>query len=309
MKNLLVPLDGSELAEAAVRPALALAARHEASVHLAYVVSDIPPVPLAFPDRDALGPWMEGEELQAGEYMNDLEERLAQEGANKVTAHVKVGPVVPTILTLADNLDVDLVVLTTHGRGAWERVWLGSVADEILRHETRPLLLLRADGQTPLPFGDASYPASVLVPLDGSKGAESVLGPLEDLLPAAGSRLILAAVLHQPLPTVSSYLPDTVSAGEIWKEQEAHMTRYLEEVAARLQGSAKGEADVRIVVSHQTARSLLQLAEEERVDLIAVSTHGRGGLQRLLLGSIADKLVRGAEVPILATHRTDAGGA
>lgn len=303
MKNILVPLDGSELAESAVRPALGLAARHDAVVHVVYVVSDVPPVPFAFPDKDALGPWLEGEEREAGEYLNGLEERLGPGGAGKVVAHVKLGPIVPSLLRLGDEVDADLFVLTTHGRGAWERVWLGSVADELLRHATRPLLALREDGRTPEPFQEASYPARVLVPLDGSPQAEAVLAPLGALLPREGSRVLLASVLHQPLPFGSSYLPDTVSEAEIWREQEASMADYLQGVAERLRASAPGEIETRVLASHHTARGLLDLAAEERTDLIAVSTHGRRRAERLLLGSTADKLIRGAKVPVLVAHR------
>lgn len=305
MKNILVPLDGSELAESAVRPALALAARHDATVHLAYVVSDVPPVPFAFPDKDALGPWLKEEERQAGEYLDGIEERLASSAGGQVAAQVRLGPIVPTLLELSDELNADLIVLTTHGRGAWERVWLGSVADEMIRHATRPLLILRADGEASEPFSDESYPARVLVPLDGSPEAESVLTPLQEVLPAAGSRLILTSVLH-PVPFASSYLPDTVSEDEVWKEHEARITEYLEALANRLRESEGSQMDVRIMVSRHTAQSLLELAADERVEMIAVSTHGRGGAGRLLFGSIADKLIRGGTVPVLAAHRPEA---
>ena len=166
MERILVPLDGSSLAERALAPALALAARHQSAIYLASIVSDLPPLPVVSPGMIAR--WLEGEELASG-YLRKLKERLVPPRGVEVTTHVQVGPVAQSLLDLSEELDVDLLMLTTHGRGAWERIWLGSVADKFLRHSTKPFLILKAHEEGPEAFGDDAYPRHVLLPVDGKK--------------------------------------------------------------------------------------------------------------------------------------------
>ncbi len=303
MERILVPLDGSELAERAVAPALALAARHGAAVHLASIVADLPPVPLAAPDADLVAQWFGGEERRAREYLDELKARLALPSGVVVTLHVHVGAVTRTLLELADSLEVDLLMLTTHGRGAWERAWLGSVADQLLRHSTRPLFVLKASGESPTAFEDESYPKHVLVPLDGSEGAEGVFEPLLPMLPRVGGRVTLMYVQHQPPPIPSPYLPHTVSEDALFERQREQMDAYLTDIATRIERDWSGEIESRVLTGGHPARNLIEFAKAQSVDLIALTTWGRGQVVRLILGSVADKLIRGTDVPILTVRR------
>jgi len=304
MKRILVPLDGSEFAERALDPALALARRTGAEVHLATVVSDLPPVPLATGDGELVTQWFEEEESRARTYLTELMKNLAAGDADvSLKEHVRLGPVGRTLQSIAEELEIDLIALTSHGRGAWQRAWLGSVADQLLRNAARPLLLVRDGDEAAGLFGDEASPKHTLVPLDGSTASETVLGALPEILAENGSRVTLVSVLQRPFPLATTYLPHAVTEDRLLQEREKRMEAHLTNVQRKLAGQGL-QTDVRVLTADDAARALLDFADEEGVDLIALSTRGRGGVSRFFLGSVADKVVRGARAPILAVRRS-----
>ncbi len=304
MKRLMIPLDGSEFAERALAPAINLARRTNAEVHLVSVVSDLPPVPLASGDGELVSRWFEEEEARANGYLEKVADRLRGEHPGVgVSTHVRLGPVARTLEEMASKVEADLVVLTTHGRGAWQRAWLGSVADQLVRKGTRPLLLIRDGEGGSVLFSDGASPAHILVPLDGSEAAQSVLATVRELGGVPG-KVSLVSVLLRPFPLATSYLPHAVSEDRLMEERKAHMEEALDGVKRAL--SADGLAvDTRVIVADDVAGGLLDFAERKEVDLIAMSTRGRGGVSRFFLGSVADKVIRGAAVPLLLARRNE----
>jgi nucleotide-binding universal stress UspA family protein len=303
MKHIMVPLDGSEFAERALEPALNLATRTGAQLHLATVVSDLPPVPLAAGDGELISQWFEEEEERARTYLSEVKGKVSAKAPGvEVNDHVQLGPVGRTLQALADEAEAELIVLTTHGRGAWQRAWLGSVADQLLRNARRPLLLIRDGDEARGLFGGDDSPRHVLVPLDGSRASETALEALPGLLGGEGSRVTLVSVLQRPFPLATTYLPHAVTDERLLEERKKRMEAYMSEVRARL--AKDGLAlDTRVLTADDAARALLDFTKSEKVDLIALSTRGRGGVSRFFLGSVADKLVRGAAVPVLAVRR------
>jgi len=305
MQRILVPLDGSEFAERALKPALALAVRTGAEVHLASIVSDLPPVPLASGDGDLVSRWFEEEKDRARKYLETTSERLTAEGSGvALSTHVRVGPVTRSLERLCKELEVDLAVLTTHGRGAWQRTWLGSVADQLLRAGPVPLLLLPKEAQGGQPFAGPDEPSHVLVPLDGSEAGEAVVNTLLPLLSSGGQRVTLVTVLQQPFPLATTYLPHAVTEEALMKERRTRIEDYLRQAGDRLKGAGIDDVRSEVLIGDDAARGILRFVEAEGVDLIALSTRGRGGVSRLLLGSVADKLIRSAGVPILTARRS-----
>ncbi len=303
MKKILIPLDGSELAEQALDPALRLASRHGTDVVLASVVSDLPPVPLSAGDGELVSNWLKEEEERAARYLEEVEKRVNEQYPGvSVDTRVELGPVSRTLLAQAEEAGAELIALTTHGRGAWQRAWLGSVADGVIRKAHRPVLLLgNNEGSRDL-FRQDSSPSHVMVPLDGSRAAEQVLDPLRAMLPETGGKVTLISVLLRPFPLASTYLPHAVEEGTILEEREKRTRDYLEEVSERW--SPEGVKVVTdVVAAEDVASALLNRSKEDGVDLLALSTRGRGGVSRLVLGSVADKLVRSAQLPVLAVRR------
>jgi nucleotide-binding universal stress UspA family protein len=306
MKKILVPLDGSELAETAVTPALDLAARHEGTLVLASVVADLPPVPLAAGDGQLVTRWFDEEQERAEKYLSGVADRIRSTHPDTpVETSVTLGPVARSILELAANAGAEFVMMTTHGRGAWQRAWLGSVADGVLRRGTRPVILIRGEAEQGTPFASADFPTHVLVPLDGSEEAEAVLAPLTSLLPAQGGRVTLVSVLRKPFPLAVTYLPHQVEEEGLLTERKGRHEAYLSEVMKRWDPVGV-QVDTEVLVAEDVARALLDFTRSRGVDLVALSTRGRGGVGRFVLGSVADKMIRGSDLPVIAVRR--AGG-
>jgi nucleotide-binding universal stress UspA family protein len=193
--------------------------------------------------------------------------------------------------------------MTTHGRGMLSRFWLGSIADRLVRQVAAPVLLVRPQAE-PVPEADqAPSLKQVLIPLDGSALAEQIIPHAIAL-----GRLSRAeyTLLHVIEPIAEAYGMELSRAGF----DEAALARmrvvaqdYLDGVAARFQAEA---LRVRTAVDSDPApQAILEYARVHAIDLIALATHGRGGVARLLLGSVADKVARSATIPVLLQRPRD----
>lgn len=304
MNRLFVPLDGSALAETSLPAALGIARRFGAEVHLAAVVSDLPPVPLAAGDGELITRWFEAEEKRATEYLERVVEGLSADGTGGIHVHVRSGPVTRTLQSLADDVGASMVVMTTHGRGAWQRAWLGSVADGMVRQAARPVLLLRERDTGAL--SGTGAPRKIVVPLDGSEAAEVALDPARAVADREQTEIELVLVLQEPMPMATSYLPHAVADGALLEARKERSQAYLEGVRGRLEGEGF-QASSRVIPAGDAGHGILQHLERTGADLVALSTRGRGGAARFLLGSVADKVIRTAAVPVLVSKRGDAG--
>jgi len=303
-RKVMVPLDGSSFAEHALPLARAITRFCGAELHLVAVV---PPLAEAYTEGVFFGTADLEAEVVARQkaYLARVGHQL-EEAVTTSTA-VLEGEVAGSLCAHAAAAGADLVVMATHGRGPLARFWLGSVADEMVRHAHLPVLLVRPE-DGPVNLAAEPRPLRILVPLDGSELAERILEPavaLAETMP--GVEFVLLRVIKPVVPIVD--LPEGPSADaeahHILKEVQVlqeHLFRkaegYLKDVADRLR--LRGiEAEVRVAVDDRPEESILHEAEKARANLIALETHGRGGLTRLVLGSVADKVVRGAHVPVM----------
>lgn len=304
MKRILVPLDGSDFSERALDPAAALAIRDGAEIRLLTVVPTEPPIPLAFADPTLLGNWVDEEGARRRDYVERTAAGVAaRSGECPVEALVRVGKVDAAIREVAEEFDVDLVVATTHGRGAFQRAWLGSTADRLLRSLERPLLLLPPTSAHADRFSEAQV-RHVLVPLDGSEAAEAAIDALPLVLPGSGDiRLTLATVVEERFALPAAYLPHTISEESARDERRKKAAAYLAGISRRVEEGGLSVPETHVLTADSAAHGLLRYCEKADVDMIALSTHGRGGVSRFAVGSVADKLVRGAGVPVLVIRR------
>jgi nucleotide-binding universal stress UspA family protein len=211
-------------------------------------------------------------------------------------------PVAETLARYIREVGADLVVMTTHGLGGLRRAWLGSVTDQLIRSAEVPVLVIRP--------GEAGTARSmwesreILVALDGSPLAEAALEPAIEIARLWDAELSLVQVVSPITPASDPHLTFPASYSDqvtAMRRESAH--DYLRDVAEWVRGSGVRASGVAVIGS-AVPKTLIELAEPERVCLIVVATHGLGGLRRMVLGSVADKVVRGANVPVLVVRPT-----
>lgn len=297
LRNVLVPLDGSPLAERALPIALDLARRSGAAVHL--VRAQLPLALVAStPDGMITADLLEVEQSlheRALNYVSEKAVALHKDWAVPVHGHFGDGNASAVITKWADDVEADLIVMTTHGVGGFAPGWLGSVADGVIRHSHRPVLVLPENDEHQ---GEPFVPRSILVPLDGSAEALAVLPMVRQLALLFGASVQLIRVIAPYVPGFGA-LPDTVERPDPFgiDQESAEAKRELDEHAASLEQSGIKVSAV-VKVQQSTARVLLDHIKETSPDLLAMATQGRG-FSRFFLGSIADKLLRAAQRPTL----------
>jgi nucleotide-binding universal stress UspA family protein len=296
-RAILVPLDGSSFAEQALVVAADIAVRAKATLHLVLVHQSAAVV--AGPGEPVVMDPGIDERLRGEEqgYLANVHSLVARGEELKLVETVLEGPVAESLAQYAHDHAVDLVVMTTHGRGTFSRFWLGSVADRLVRMLEQPLLLLRPQASRGTPAPEAVR--KIVLPLDGSAHAEAMIEPAVRLAQVFDAELTLARVVERMAPI---WLPTPgvvpVPDADATPHRQLEATRYLHEVANRLRVRGIKVATA-VEVSPDPVSGIMEMCERERMDVIALATHGHGGPMRFLLGSVADKLVRSATVPLL----------
>jgi nucleotide-binding universal stress UspA family protein len=289
--RILFPTDGSAGAGAVTDHVLDIASRHDAVVHVLNVADT------AHDSVTRLGSEVVDVLVGEGEQIvSETADRAERRGVPTVTA-VHQGRVPETVVEYATLHDVDLIVMPTRGRTGVERVLLGSVTERVLRQAPVPVLTLNPDG-----IDAAGYPyRSLLVATDGSACAEAALDAGIDLAESYGATLHLLSVVD--ITSLGVDIHSTIQVEELERQAEADVEE------ARETAASAGVDTVR-AVEHGTAvhRVIGGYAEENGVDLVVMGTHGRSGLDRVLLGSVAEKTVRTAPVPVMTVSvREEAG--
>src|SRR5215208_318458 len=291
-RSIVVPVDGSELAEGAIPYAIALAKQTQSTVRFVLVHPEQYPPLLIEPARV---------------YLSELTERYRARLGASLSSIVLTGPVAPRLVQHVRDIGADVVVMTTHGRSGLERVWLGSVTDEVIRTIDVPVVVLR-------PKADGTFPAfemrEILVPLDGSPLAETAVGPAAVLAKLWDAEMSLVQMVYPVLFSSDPVLPFAGGHDEeLTSRQRETAADYVRDLSGSLRAHGIRSSGMAVVGPRPVAQSLIDLANPARVSLVVMATHGRGGLRRLVLGSVTDKVVRGAKVPILvvpaARHTVD----
>jgi nucleotide-binding universal stress UspA family protein len=291
----MVPLDGSPFAEQALPWAIAIARKARARLRLAMVHQLPSPPPL----DEATGRLYTKVELalrkSQREYLHRTASRIKAEEPIQTATAMLQGVPAPALGRYAGEVGVDLVIMTTHGRGGIQRAWLGSVADRLVRSLEIPMLLIR-----PKEGGaSAAGVEQILVPLDGSRRAEAVLPAALAMASIFGARLALLQAVYPVM--IMTDPPTSFPTGfdeQLTAIQRREAQDYLDGLVEQLTG-AGAQASGAAVLGGGAFETIQAAARERGTDMVALATHGRGGLRRMVLGSVADKLVRGGELPVL----------
>jgi len=288
-RRIIVPLDGSKAAESALVYAGAITGDRVALLTCLPAQSE-------FLSRTVTG----GEDSASKQlwastngYLEQHSGTLSRQG-REVDLLVETGD--PAEIILRTATPDDLIVMTTHGAGAGTRIVFGSVADRVVRHAVCPVMVVRG-GDRPVV---AAPIARIVVPLDGSDRSEAALPLAIELaidldVPVRLLRALDISLLQEAVRT-GTYAA-AANAGSV-EEIHAAIEKYLDQQAEAIRGG--GLSVTTAVLDGPAGKALL--AAFETGDLVVMTSHGRGGFRRWVLGSVADKLVRGATVPVLITR-------
>ncbi|MGE5850097.1 MAG: universal stress protein [Candidatus Methylomirabilota bacterium] len=306
-QRILVPLDGSRLAEAILPDVLELAAQQRAEVVLLRVAlaHALPAVELTEAQVHVVE--------EAERYLADVEHRLAGRGI-RVSNVVRYGRAAEEILDHARTSDIDLIAMSTHGRSGIERVLLGSVAERVLREAPVPVFLRRAAPPAPAgagaevqearapvrPHGAASSPrpiGHILCPVDFSPTSYAAMAQAGLLAQRFSADLTVLHVVYDPLDVTCLHIPHPPEE-QLREELIREAERTLQaQVRRRLRSLPRAKT---AVVLGMPFREIVRYAQAHGVDLIVMGTQGLSGLNHLIMGSTAERVVRMAACPVLS---------
>lgn len=296
-RMIMVPTDGSGFDREAIRVALRIAERSRGKIRLVRAHSMGAYFGMEF-SPDATSVSAEMLEQERHRILGDLQ-ALGEECRNASNAEVDVsledGPVLDALRGYASRNKVDLIVMSSHGRGGIARLSRGSVADSLIRCTTIPILVVKPT---------ASYVASqtkdgfkrILVPLDGSAMAERILSEVVPLAKLENSEVILLRVLVRGRSSHKSTDDRNIPW---WNRDLAAAKAYLLRTSAKLWEDSGFLAGTEVVIGESISQAIAVCAIRLGADLVAIATHGRGGFARALKGSVADVLTRTSRTSML----------
>jgi nucleotide-binding universal stress UspA family protein len=294
LRTIMVPLDGSALAQQALPTAMHIARRERADVRLVMVA---PPVSTFSGNAGQLSGVLPGEAALRASLRQYLDEQA--DSCRRIDASIRLscivleGPTAPALAQHAAGVGVDLIVMTTHGWGGFKRFWLGSVTEALIHLAPCPTLVL------PQTIGSATGLRRVLVALESERDADDLLQPALELGGmTSGTRYTLLQVIQLKPSSLLRLLGVPAATTADWVQRMAdECAGQLEHIAQRLRHRGIC-ADWHMVIERDASEQILRLAKQPEYDLIVVGTRGHG-LERLLFGSVSTKVVRGAQDMVL----------
>jgi nucleotide-binding universal stress UspA family protein len=285
--DLLFPTDGSDGTERALEHALDIAAAHDATVHILNVADTT---------RDSVtqihGEVVDALEQVGAEFVREAADRANDRGVSTVTA-VEQGEPFRTIVDYATAQSIDLVVMPTHGRSGLSRLLLGSTTERVVRHSDVPVLTLQPDVELTYPYRE------VLVPTDGSDCANAALTLGADLATVDDATLHLLSVINV------TGLGIDVRADLQMDAFEESAQKAVADAAATAKDAGVDSVSEAVEIGASVHQTILSYIDDNDVDVVVVGTHGRTGFDRYMLGSVTEKLIRTAPVPVLTVREAE----
>jgi nucleotide-binding universal stress UspA family protein len=299
--TVLVPLDGSDKDERVIPAAAAIADLAGGEIHLIRVL-DTPVESLSSRARTfGLAETVRHNRRDMERSLQSIADRLTADTGRSVTVEVAEGfDVAGVLVTRAAERVPDLVVMATRASGALVRALRGSVADRVMREVRQPVVLIPpvADDVRARPF----QLGRALVPLDGSELAFAALDELLKFTRAADVEYVLLEVV------TSGFVPESLTASGALQPYEGladvarargNAEERLDRAADRLRAHGVKDVRVRVVEASDPAVAITATARDESVDFIAMTTRGAGGLKRLVFGSVAERVVKASDIPVM----------
>jgi nucleotide-binding universal stress UspA family protein len=275
-QTILVPLDGSQLAEMALPYAEELSARLGSDVTLIYISESIDD-----PHRHMHQIYMQKMAESTKQDAEAYARKLGKEWAIQARSVNLAGNPAEEIVKYADSENIGLIVLSTHGQSGIRQWTIGSIANKVVRATKQPVLLVRAEGTHP-DVPQKGMLRKALLPLDGSRESEAAIPYVAEL----ASRLGMSVILLQVLAIGDKALAED----------------YLEKIGVQLkQRGVTVESQVRF---GEAATEIVNLAAEIHADVVAMSIHGRSGMGRWVLGSVAERVLYEGSTPLLLVRGT-----
>lgn len=297
IEKILIPTDFSACAQVAVTQAVTLAKLHRAELHVLHVMASLEEDPYSLVYQ--LPDWQELSRQQQARCADSMVEVLTTIDTDGLEIHQHLPRALttaPAILETAEEHGIDLIVMGTHGHRGFRRFLLGSVAEEVVRSASCPVLTV---GETATPLRE-TWPDRITVPIDFSEHSRIALRIAKTLAagnPAAGTTLDLVHVVEHPVyPHLYNPLADAMvdySFPNITQKVEDGIARFVAET-----GGPEVPWEIK-TLEGPVAANITQHAEATSADLIVIATHGLTGLKHLLLGSVAEKVLRAASCPVL----------
>ena len=295
-KSIMVPTDGSGFDREAIRVALRIGERTDAKVRLVRVLStgSFFGAAAAAEGTAVAAEIVRSERDRALSELYSLAAECRATSKADVTVDLHAGPVTDVLQGYARRNDIDLIVISTHARSGFSRLSLGSVTDSLIRHTTIPVLVVKPSVSYLNPQVGGAF-SRIVVPLDGSTLAEQILPRVLELAKLEDAEITLLNVL----------IPQSYSQKEIvdpslpWWDKDISLAQvYLSYVATRLRHRGV-TVTTDIVIAENVASAIGDFASREKADLIAIATHGRGGLARMIRGSVADAIMHAGRMSML----------
>lgn len=291
--RILIPLDGSITAEQVVPYARTFARSLKLTVELLAVV-DVEALLTSVEGARLLDNLLDQETRKSKEYLERIAERFS---GSRVKRTVQQGKAAEAIIEKATADNSILIAMTTHGRSGLNRWLLGSVAEKVLRGSTNPLLLVKAVPNAATE-GEATL-KSIVVPLDGSKLAESVLPAVTRIAKKLDLEIFLFRAYTNPYgPFVGGSGQYAVNLDELLAGTRDEARHYLEEQMAELRKQGVEKTSY-LLQEGVAADEIVAVASHTPESLAAMCSHGRSGVKRWLLGSVAETVVRHSSRPVL----------
>lgn len=298
-RKVVVPVDGSMFSERALPYAATIVRASGGELDLVLVHVREAPASADLRLLPELDDWEIDHRQREAEYLERLVLRVQEEHELAPRRTLLDGEIVPSLERHVKESGTDLVVLTSHGRAGLERAWLGSVSDAVLRKLEIPVMLIRPSDTEPLARSREPEFRHILIALDGSPRAERAIAPALALA-RNGARVTLLRVIAPDSGASSPYLPHAVVfTREQLEKRRTEALRYVDETTCAVRRGGAVEVAGSVVIDYHPAHAILDYAAQHGIDLLALGSHGRNPVARLLLGSVSDKVVRAAATPVL----------